>query len=42
VRAGDTAGAPLDLAVARPAGVRVAALLQAGADGRILAAALLP
>ena len=42
VRAGDTAGAPLDLVAPKPAGMRVAALLQSGTDGHILAAALLP
>ena len=42
VRAGTTGGEPLDIVAPRPAGTRVAALLQAGTDGRILAAALLP
>jgi hypothetical protein len=41
VRAGDWSGAALDAQAPRPAGERVALLLQ-GADGRILSAAVLP
>lgn len=40
VRAGDWSGAALDAQAPRPAGERVALLLQ-GADGRILSAAVL-